>query len=123
MSATSRAVSGEPEGTPSRRRFSTVNTLAKSMSRLRSRCTDVPLALPLPACGERSEFARSSRELQVRGRLRESELAETSPHPDPLPASGEREKRRHATSDCPAHQARERKVATRPVIAFAAAAL
>jgi hypothetical protein len=27
----------------------------------------------------------------VRGRLRESELVETPPHPDPLPARGERE--------------------------------
>jgi hypothetical protein len=29
--------------------------------------------------------------IRVRGRLRESELGETPPHPDPLPASGERE--------------------------------
>jgi DNA helicase II / ATP-dependent DNA helicase PcrA len=29
---------------------------------------------------------------RVRGRRHESELVETPPHPDPLPASGEREK-------------------------------
>ena len=63
---------------------------------------------PLPACGERSEFARSSCKFPVRGRLRESELGvesdlvEAPPHPDPLHspsktgvnalmASGERE--------------------------------
>src|SRR5215471_11547080 len=85
MPPASHAVSGEPEVTLSRRRFGTVNALAKSMSRLRSRCTDVPLALPLPACGERSEFARSSRKLRVRGRLRESEPVETPPPPPPPP--------------------------------------
>jgi len=51
--------------------------------------------LALPACGERSEFARLSRKFRVRGRLRESEPmlepVERPPHPDPLPASGERE--------------------------------
>src|SRR5215471_9790698 len=53
---------------------------------------------PLPARGERSEFARSSRKFRVRGRLRESERVETPPHPDPLPASGEREQRRRANA-------------------------
>jgi hypothetical protein len=32
----------------------------------------------------------------VRGTLRESDLAESPPHPDPLPASGAREKKRDA---------------------------
>src|SRR4029077_194593 len=60
--------------------------------------------LPLPACGERSEFAHSSRKFRVRVRLRESEHIETPPHPDPLHspsktgvnalmASGEREQK------------------------------
>ena len=48
----------------------------------------VPQTPPLPACGERSpRFAR-----RVRGTLRESERVESPPHPDPLPASGERER-------------------------------
>ena len=47
------------------------------------------LDLPLPACGERS--TREAR--RVRGPSRESELVETPPHPDPLPARGARESR------------------------------
>jgi hypothetical protein len=50
------------------------------------------LATPLPARGERSDHITDG--IRVRGHLRESELVETPPHPDPLPASGEREKRR-----------------------------
>src|SRR5260370_29393082 len=44
VASASQVVSGEPEAKLSRRRFSTVNPLAKSMSRLHLRCTDVPLA-------------------------------------------------------------------------------
>src|SRR5215218_1717433 len=35
----------------------------------------------------------SSDAIRVRGTLHESECVESPPHPDPLPASGEREKR------------------------------
>src|SRR5713226_9399483 len=47
---------------------------------------------PLPACGERvpSEARR------VRGTLRHAERVEYPPHPDPLPASGERENARRS---------------------------
>jgi hypothetical protein len=41
-------------------------------------------------------MSASSRSFRVRGRLRESDLVDTPPHPDPLPASGEREKKRRA---------------------------
>jgi DNA helicase II / ATP-dependent DNA helicase PcrA len=44
-------------------------------------------SLPLPACGERSP--REAR--RVRGTLQTLRPAESPPHPDPLPASGERE--------------------------------
>jgi DNA helicase II / ATP-dependent DNA helicase PcrA len=44
-------------------------------------------SLPLPACGERSP--REAR--RVRGTLQTLKPAESPPHPDPLPASGERE--------------------------------
>ena len=80
-----------------------------------AKLSDSRAALPLPACGERSEFAHSSRKFRVRGPLHgsercrkafftlsESALAERPPHPDPLHspsktgvnalmASGERE--------------------------------
>jgi hypothetical protein len=63
------------------------------------------LGSPLPACGERSDRAA----IRVRGPFHESERSlnpwkphefelrtlryvEKPPHPDPLPASGEREK-------------------------------
>jgi hypothetical protein len=52
-------------------------------------------ASPRPACGERSEFARSSRKFRVRGPLRESERVE-SPRPSPRPSprkSGAREQK------------------------------
>jgi len=52
-------------------------------------------APPLPVYGERSTSERQ-RGWQVRGRLRESERWETPPHPDPLPARGERERGRRA---------------------------
>src|SRR5712692_8627898 len=42
-------------------------------------------ALPLPACGERSEFARSSRKFRVRGLLHESELRGKAPSPTTSP--------------------------------------
>src|SRR5262249_18962405 len=62
-----------------------------------------PRPLPLPACGEWSEFARSSRKFRVRGPLRESEPmsepVERPPHPHPLPPSGEREQRRWTMCD------------------------
>src|SRR5580704_14760895 len=55
--------------------------------------------VPLPACGERSDRAA----IRVRGPLRESErriltlrIVERPPHPDPLPARGEREHIRRA---------------------------
>src|SRR6516164_382510 len=38
---------------------------------------------------------------RVKGPLRESEPVEKAPHPDPLPASGEREKGRHAAGGNP----------------------
>src|SRR5882672_4196831 len=41
--------------------------------------SDSRAALPLPASGERSEFARSSRKFGVRGLLRESELRGIAP--------------------------------------------
>src|SRR6266446_3702896 len=41
--------------------------------------SDGRAALPLPACGERSEFARSSRKFRVRGPLQESELRGKAP--------------------------------------------
>jgi hypothetical protein len=41
------------------------------------------MSLPLPACGER---------VGVRGRIRESERLERPPHPDLLPARGEKER-------------------------------
>src|SRR6266853_1733623 len=49
---------------------------------------------PLAGRGRRG-FAR-----RVTGPLREFELVKRPPHPDPLPASGERETRRRAESDC-----------------------
>src|SRR6266849_4967187 len=54
-----------------------------------------PRPSPLPACGERSEFARSLRKFRVRGRLRESEPVERPPLPDPLhsPSIGSRVRR------------------------------
>src|SRR5258706_11379971 len=42
-------------------------------------------SLPLPACGERSEFAHSLRKFRVRGPLRESEPVERPPPPPPPP--------------------------------------
>src|SRR5713101_1303416 len=54
------------------------------------------LPSPLPACGERSDYARPTRAIRVRGPLHESELLETPPHPDPLSAGGERERTRSA---------------------------
>jgi hypothetical protein len=42
----------------------------------------------------------------VRGPLHESELVERPPHPDPLPASGEREKRYRTMYDCPVPEGR-----------------
>src|SRR5882762_10134720 len=75
------------------------------------RTPSIATAVTSPACHkgvyarlrravERSEFARASRKFPVRGRLHESEPTdepvETPPHPDPLPASGEREQKRHA---------------------------
>src|SRR5229473_4550774 len=67
--------------------------------------SDGRAALPLPACHqgvyarlrramERSEFARSSRKIPGEGPLHELRLADTPPHPDSLPASGEREQPR-----------------------------
>jgi hypothetical protein len=52
-------------------------------------------ASPRPACGERSEFARSSRKFRVRGPLRESERVESlRPSPRPSPRkSGAREQK------------------------------
>jgi tRNA(Ile)-lysidine synthase len=44
---------------------------------------------PLPACGERSASAAS----RVRGANRKSSSVVSPPHPDPLPAGGEREKK------------------------------
>src|SRR6266478_2264776 len=58
--------------------------------------------------GGEVEFARSSRKFRVRGPLHEAELwgesefVEAPPHPDLLPASGEREKGRRTTCDRPA---------------------
>ena len=49
---------------------------------------DEALSPPLPARGERSDGIADA--IRVRGPIRESELAESPPHPDPLPASGER---------------------------------
>src|SRR5436305_10292193 len=46
------------------------------------------LGSPRPACGERSDCEA----IRVRGTIRESECVETPPRPDPLPASGGREK-------------------------------
>src|SRR5260370_20293162 len=46
-----------------------------------------PLAPPRPACGERSDREA----IRVRGRFRKSELGGPPPHPDLLPASGEKE--------------------------------
>ncbi|MEA2345669.1 MAG: peptide/nickel transport system ATP-binding protein ddpF [Thermoanaerobaculia bacterium] len=46
------------------------------------------LSSPLPARGERSDGIAD--DIQVRGPIRESELVEKPPHPDPLPAGGER---------------------------------
>jgi hypothetical protein len=49
-----------------------------------------PQRVPLPACGERSDREA----VRVRGRCHRSEplrIAATPPHPNPLPASGERE--------------------------------
>ena len=43
--------------------------------------TAEPPAPPLPACGERSESARSARGFRVRGPYRESERAANPPHP------------------------------------------
>jgi len=51
---------------------------------------------PLAGRGRRALARR------VRGLLRESEPVERPPHPDPLPASGEREQKRRAKRDCPA---------------------
>src|SRR5215472_18900920 len=54
-----------------------------------------PLPLPLPACGERLESARSSRKFRVKGPRPEFELCREGPSSRPfLPASGEREQRR-----------------------------
>jgi hypothetical protein len=65
---------------------------------------------PRPACGERSDREA----IRVRGPLheseRESERAERPPHPDPLPASGARERAEFAAIQCicidPAHVSR-----------------
>jgi hypothetical protein len=51
---------------------------------------------PLPACGERS--TREAR--RVRGPLRESERAERPPHPDLLPARGEKERAEQEAIQC-----------------------
>jgi hypothetical protein len=48
---------------------------------------------PRPACGERSDCAA----IRVRGTIRACECVESPPHPDPLPASGAREKTQHHT--------------------------
>src|SRR5258706_8945503 len=44
-----------------------------------AKLSDSRAVLPLPACGERSEFVRSSRKFRVRGRLHESELRGKAP--------------------------------------------
>jgi hypothetical protein len=71
-------------------------------------------ATPLPAWGERSDRQRvrplagpmTGSAIRVRGPFRESERVDRPPHPDPLPASGARGKRRLAicrgpTEMCP----------------------
>src|SRR5215471_6365827 len=93
----------ERNGLP-RGRLQEVGSLSAGAPLIGAKLSDSRAALPLPGCGERSEFARSSRKFRVRGPLHESELCakafsplaippfvERPPHPDPLPASGERE--------------------------------
>src|SRR5262245_4839297 len=70
-------------------------------------CEAMPLAPPLPACGERSDSERSEG-IRVRGRSRGAELVDKPPHlicfafamaplaNPPLPARGERWSKRHA---------------------------
>src|SRR5262245_19468178 len=53
---------------------------ASPMARCLEAATRAPLAPPLPACGERSDSERSEG-IRVRGRSRESELADKPPHP------------------------------------------
>src|ERR1700730_3915136 len=67
-------------------------------------------ASPRPACGERSEFARSSRKFRVRGALRESERVERlgpSPRPSPRKSGAREQKARghlvSAYGDAPGH--------------------
>jgi hypothetical protein len=78
-------------------------------SESRSNGTGRSAPSPRPACGERS--TREAR--RVRGPLRESEplrIVERPPHPDPLPASGARERAQREAIQCicidPAHVAR-----------------
>ena len=73
-----RPVHGRPFTNPvmSSRRASGVNTKGRPIG-ANIRAPAEP-SLPLPACGERSEFALSSRKFRVRGPLRESQPAARS---------------------------------------------
>src|SRR5262249_2418225 len=68
-----------------------------SRARLQGRAIALALAQlhPLPAChqGVYARLRRAMERAGVRGPLRASELVERAPHPDLLPASGEKEKR------------------------------
>ena len=69
-------------------------------------------ALPLPACGERSDREA----IRVRGRLRESERFSSAPHPDPLPASGERELKRRDFLTLPTVRAAKQATNAIPIV-------
>jgi hypothetical protein len=53
------------------------------------------LVLLLPAChqGVHARLRRAMEKVGMRGRFHKLRLAEAPPHPDPLPARGEREKK------------------------------
>src|ERR1700730_12176491 len=67
--------------------FLSVLTRTLTLAALAERC-----GIPRPACGERATRAERTPEFgPVRGRLHKLRLAEAPPHPDLLPACGEKE--------------------------------
>jgi hypothetical protein len=66
---------------------SNANVLSLIFAAIAARC-----GFPRPACGERATRTEGKPELGlVRGRFQKLRLAETPPHPDLLPARGEKE--------------------------------
>jgi len=77
---------------------------------------------PRPACGERATRAERKPDLgPVRGRFHKLRLAETPPHPDLLPARGEKEtavRRGHVRNKRQSHHTRSGRRTPTPTLLF-----